>query len=171
MSGQRLWLIRHAKSDWAQGAKDIDRPLNERGRRDGPFMAEWLHGQPHAATWLWTSTALRARETAAYVARAWELDDKVVVQEPQLYLASPTAALEVIRGTPADATSVAVVFHNPGITDLVNLLAGRQVLDNLPTFGIAEFSTSLPWAEVHYSSFELERVVSPKALRLLDGGR
>ena len=28
-----LLLMRHAKSDWGQGLKDFDRPLNERGKK------------------------------------------------------------------------------------------------------------------------------------------
>ena len=36
-------LIRHAKSDWANTAlDDFDRPLNERGKKDAPEMADRL---------------------------------------------------------------------------------------------------------------------------------
>ena len=38
-----LILVRHAKSSWNDPAqRDIDRPLNERGRNDAPMMAERL---------------------------------------------------------------------------------------------------------------------------------
>ena len=43
----KLWLIRHAKYDWHSGAAtDFERPLNERGERDGPRMAAWLAKLP-----------------------------------------------------------------------------------------------------------------------------
>ena len=38
-----LILVRHAKSSWNdQAQRDIDRPLNERGRHDAPLMADNL---------------------------------------------------------------------------------------------------------------------------------
>ena len=39
--GKQLLLIRHAKSDWGDfSLPDFDRPLNERGKRDAPEMAQ-----------------------------------------------------------------------------------------------------------------------------------
>ncbi|HEY0731207.1 MAG TPA: histidine phosphatase family protein, partial [Chitinophagaceae bacterium] len=36
-------LVRHAKSSWDNiGEADIDRPLNERGKKDAPEMAKRL---------------------------------------------------------------------------------------------------------------------------------
>ena len=38
-----LLLVRHAKSDWGTPSLgDIDRPLNDRGKRDAPVMAQRL---------------------------------------------------------------------------------------------------------------------------------
>ena len=38
-----LLLIRHAKSSWGDASiSDFDRPLNERGKHDGPLMAQEL---------------------------------------------------------------------------------------------------------------------------------
>lgn len=166
----RLWLVRHAKSDWEQGVRDFDRGLNARGHRDGPFMAAWLSRQPQGAGWIWSSTANRALTTARYLATGWQLPEDRLVAVDSLYHAPPMQALDVIRETPADVTCAAVVFHNPGITELVNLLAGRGIIDNVPTLGIAEFTTTLSrtdrsWADTHLGSWRLERIVSPKALR------
>jgi phosphohistidine phosphatase len=38
---KELLLVRHAKSDWGDPSlDDFDRPLNGRGKRDAPVMAE-----------------------------------------------------------------------------------------------------------------------------------
>ena len=38
-----IYFIRHAKSSWDDySLKDIDRPLNSRGKRDAPKMARYL---------------------------------------------------------------------------------------------------------------------------------
>lgn len=163
-----MWLVRHAKSDWEQGVADFDRGLNPRGLRDGPFMAEWLNRQSYHAEWIWSSSANRALSTARFVAEGWQLPEECLVAVDTLYHASPHAAFEVLRDTPPSVSQVALVFHNPGITELINLLAGHVAIDNLPTLGIAEFTTDLPWAEVHTAAFKLERIVSPKALRALE---
>ena len=117
-----LFLMRHAKSDWGQGLSDFDRPLNARGKRDGPNMASWLQAQSDSASWVWTSTAARARATAAYVQTGFELSDDAIVAVDQLYHASPESILDVVRQTPSEIKSVAVVAHNPGLTWLTNAM-------------------------------------------------
>lgn len=40
---KKLYLIRHAKSSWKDiSLDDLDRPLNKRGQKDAPFMAQLL---------------------------------------------------------------------------------------------------------------------------------
>lgn len=40
---KKLFIIRHAKSDWSNEAlDDYDRPLNERGKKNAPFMGKLL---------------------------------------------------------------------------------------------------------------------------------
>ncbi len=132
----RLWLIRHAKSSWSRPATaDFHRPLNGRGRRDGPRVQEWLQKQAFRPAWIWTSDAARALETSEFVEKA--LPGVELVSDHRLYGASADTILDVVRETPAGVESVAVVAHNPGITDCVNLLAGERIIDNVPTFGIA----------------------------------
>ena len=133
-----LWLIRHAKSSWADASQaDFDRPLNGRGRRDGPRMQAWLAEQEGAAQWIWTSDAARARATADFVQAAWP--DAQLIEEHGLYHADPRRILDVAYAAPEDVTRVAVVAHNPGMTWAVNDLAGDTVVVNLPTFGVAHF--------------------------------
>jgi phosphohistidine phosphatase len=133
-----LWLIRHAKSSWSTGAPDFERPLNERGLRDGEKMRDWLSNQPWSAQWIWTSPAERARSTATFVHAAWP--DAELNEEPRLYEASSDTILEVARSSPPRVARAAVVGHNPGMTAAVNELAGRRLIDNLPTFGVACFA-------------------------------
>jgi len=164
-ANMKLWLIRHAKSDWSMpGQRDFDRPLNARGRRDGPRMAEWLGRQNEPASWVWSSDAARARSTAAYVVEGFAAAAPQLLLDHRLYLAAPERLLDVIRETPADVQSAAVVAHNPGLTELVNLLAGELVLANLPTFGVACFDVAVPWVDLRYGSGQLVALMTPKQL-------
>ncbi len=161
----KLWLIRHAKSDWhSAAASDFERPLNPRGERDGPRMADWLGGQTQPAAWIWTSDAARALATANFVARGFAAAAPQTVPEHRLYLASAARILDVVRGTPPDQTSVAVVGHNPGMTELLNRLTGAPVTDNLPTFGVARLEVADTWAALAFGTAALDFWTSPKRL-------
>jgi phosphohistidine phosphatase len=161
----KLWLVRHAKSSWADpGQADFDRPLNGRGQRDGPRMATWLSRQQHPATWLWTSDAARALATAEFVREGFAVDPARVHEVHELYLADPETMLDVIRRTPGDVESVAVVAHNPGTTMLLNELVGERVTDNVPTFGVARLSSTAPWHEFRPGCCRLEVYSYPKGI-------
>jgi phosphohistidine phosphatase len=161
----KLWVIRHAKSSWANaGQSDFERPLNKRGNADGPRMATWLAEQASPATWIWTSDAARALATSGFVASGFASANPQTIPEHRLYHASPEGALDLLRETPSEVTSAAVVAHNPGLTWLVNLLSGEQTIDNLPTFGIARFDVTGSWPELDYSKATLDLLMAPKQL-------
>jgi len=158
-----VWVIRHGKSaEGERGQSDHDRPLNARGERDGITMRAWLAQQPHPAQWVWSSTAVRAKSTAAYVCTGF---NATLVEEPGLYLASAERVLECLQGSPSDVSSVAVVGHNPGLTYLVNLLGAAPVTDNLVTWGSALFSTQAPvWSDLRFGCAELISLQTPKTI-------
>ena len=159
----RLWLIRHAKSSWSRPAgSDFDRPLNQRGERDGPEMRDWLAGHPHPAQWIWTSDAARAAATAAFVAEAFP--GATLQADRRLYGASPETLVGVLRETPPAIETAAIVAHNPGITRGVNLLAGAEAIDNMPTFGAALLQWPGGADALTLGAARLETLMSPKHL-------
>lgn len=161
----KLWIIRHAKSSWGDpGLRDFDRPLNGRGRKDGPRMAAWLGKQSDPASWVWVSPAVRARATAEFVREGFGLEPTRLVTSDELYHATPEGLLGVLRQTPSEIESVALVAHNPGLTYLVNALGSDRVLANLPTFGVARFDCESPWATLTAGTATLELIASPKTI-------
>ena len=168
----KLWIIRHAKSSWSHpGLRDFDRPLNKRGERDGTRMAAWLADQCDAAEWIWTSPAARAVATAEFVRRGFDLSNAAVVEEAELYHATPEDVIEVVRRTPPDVLRVAVVAHNPGLTYLVNLLGPAPLTENLPTFGVARFDVNADWRDLAPGSATLDLLVGPKTIEQPDQPR
>ncbi len=62
---KKLYLIRHAKSDWSNPSlDDFDRPLNKRGKKNAPFMGKILHKKGIYPDLIISSPAYRARTTA-----------------------------------------------------------------------------------------------------------
>ena len=149
---QRIWVIRHGKSARPFGVLDQNRPLARRASEDGALIRDWLKSGP---TLFVPSVARRAVETAELLA-----DDAPVLPSADLYVASPSEFLEVIEDAVAGHRDdhLAFIGHNPTVTSLVNVLAGRTVTDSVPTLGVAAFETvDGRWRLVDY--------VTPKELR------
>lgn len=159
-----IWLFRHAKSSWSNNLSDFERPLNARGERDGPRMASWLSTQSEPPQWVWSSDAARALATAEFVCQGFSLQRKHLHRDHELYLASPETMRDVLRATPQEVTSVAMVAHNPGTTYLLNLLTGSEVTDNVPTFGTARLSYNGVWSQLSFDSCTLELFSAPKLI-------
>lgn len=144
-----LALVRHAKSSWDHpGLDDHDRTLNERGLRDAPVMAARLAASGLRPGALLSSTAVRARTTAAVFGEALGVPP---VLDDRLYGAAPGTLLRVVAERADDA--VLVVAHNPGLTALAQhfsgFLAGADAISHMPTCAVAVFTFDVPtWDDV-----------------------
>lgn len=159
-----LLLIRHAKSSWDNPAQsDFDRTLNERGKKDAPAMAERLYYRDIALDAIISSPAKRAKKTAEYFAKQYDLEDKIVFKT-ELYLADADTFFSVIEKTNDKFDCIAIVSHNPGVTDFVNQLTIARV-DNMPTCSIfAVELQSKHWADIRNSEKDFLFFDYPKAL-------
>jgi phosphohistidine phosphatase len=133
-----LVLVRHAKSSWDHPElDDHDRPLNTRGQRDAPEMGRRLRERGFVPDAVRSSTAVRARTTAAAIVDALGLGADAVVLDERLYGSSPATILGVV-GELDDALETAmVVAHDPGLSDLAFELSGT--IEHMPTCAVAEF--------------------------------
>lgn len=131
-----LIVVRHAKSSWAEpGTDDIDRPLNNRGKKDAPEMAKRLHKRNIKIDVFLSSPALRARTTAQYFADEYKAGKKDIALEKKLYHASSEDIYNVLVAVDNKREVVAVFGHNPGLTDFVNSLT-RVHVDDMPTCAV-----------------------------------
>jgi phosphohistidine phosphatase len=131
-----LLLVRHAKSSWdSPSQQDFDRPLNDRGDRDAPMMANRLLDRKIEIDLFVTSTAVRAKATAKYFIKAFGAKKDRVIDLPDLYHASASVFYNVIKQLDDKYNTAAIFSHNPGITEMVNTL-GVAKLDNMPTCGV-----------------------------------
>ncbi|WP_158800574.1 histidine phosphatase family protein [Pedobacter sp. L105] len=134
---KQLILVRHGKSDQhtESGKSDFDRPLNHRGNKNAPEMAERLIKKNLVAELIVSSPAKRALTTAQHFAEVWEIPKKSIQLEPTIYEANTTALLKVVNRLDNDFDRIALFGHNPGLTDFINYLADAHVY-NLPTAGL-----------------------------------
>ena len=148
---KRLLILRHAKSSWADSSiSDWQRPLNDRGVRDAPRVGEWLRERSLVPDAIITSDAVRARTTAELAAKAAGYPGAISV-EPELYHATPGAALAVLQGVASEAGTVLIVGHNPGLEELVRQLTGEHL--DLPTAALVDIALPIErWSEVDAAS-------------------
>ena len=131
-----LIVIRHAKSSWDHASvSDIDRPLNDRGKRDAPEMARRLIKKDITIDRFISSPAKRARQTAELFVHAFGRKEKEIHFVPELYHAAPETFEAVVRSLNDTDDCVAIFSHNPGITSFVNALSEAR-LDNMPTCAV-----------------------------------
>jgi phosphohistidine phosphatase len=131
---KRLTLVRHANAEWKDSAvADFDRPLNRRGMAEAEATAKKLLEQERTPDLVVTSPSRRTQQTADIIAREHGFGSRRVKRDEHLYLATAEDILKVIRNTGPKVEHLAVVGHNPGISDLLKLLA--------PEAGIPELAT------------------------------
>jgi phosphohistidine phosphatase len=167
MPSRRLLLIRHAKA--ADGAIDIERPLAERGIRDAGAIGTWLVQADLRPDRVLVSPARRARQTWKRASAALKSSPEPTV-EPRIYDNNPESLLAAIRDVPKKVETLALVGHNPSITELADLLDdgdpdpdARHELDaGFKTSGVAVFHVDGPFASIEPGHARLSGFAVPR---------
>ena len=165
-----LLLMRHAKSDWGDGAlADFDRPLSARGERDAPRMGAWLAAQAFAPRTIVSSPALRARQTALAVAAALGRDEDDIAWAGAVYGADVQALLYALAEHGAADGPVLLVGHNPGLEELLVYLAGSALPATgghklMPTAALAHLISDLPPGSLAAGGARCLAIQRPKQL-------
>jgi phosphohistidine phosphatase len=167
---KRLFLLRHAKSAWDDPAlRDRDRPLAPRGRKAAKRVARWAKKHGVRPQLVVCSSAARAQQTLQRVLPG--LGEPEVWVEVTLYAAGVETLLARIRALPDEAEDVMLVGHNPGLMELLLLLAApgqlrERACVNVPTGALAELEADVErWADVSPGEARLTRFVVPRELR------
>lgn len=162
---KQLILVRHAKSSWSNPhLKDFDRPLNERGLRDAPAMANHLKQLGILPDSIISSAANRAEKTARIMAEVLLGDADQIVSDKDLYAASAEYLLAQIKITDNQVEQLMLVAHNPSISELLDLLVDGSGQD-MPTCSVAVIGLDVSdWKQVIPGTGVLEHFAGPKQL-------
>ncbi len=161
---KRLILIRHSKSSWKEmGLTDFNRPLNNRGKSDGPLIADYLKRKISKIDYLHSSSSARTFETSKYFIN--QIQFGKIQYDDFLYHCSSSFLLKMIMNYSEDYNSVMIIAHNPGLTNLINKITDIS-LDNLPTTGLAEIEFNCDsWSKISYENCNLIDLKFPKQLK------
>ena len=151
-----LIVLRHAKAVAGLGLADIDRTLNERGRRDAAAAGEWLRENDLVPGLVLCSTAARTRETVALL----DVDAEVSF-ESGIYDNDPDGLLDLVREAADDVGRLLLVGHNPSVHQLVHDLTGSAP-ESFPTCASAVIDLPGPWADARRGAGTLRATRTPK---------
>lgn len=132
-----LTIIRHAKSSWTKPElPDIARPLNKRGLKNAPEMGLRIRDHGILFDSIYSSTADRAIATAQLISEPLDVNKKKIIVDPSLYTQSYEELLDWVRIRGNKENNIALVGHNPAITNLINYLTLEHI-KSVPTCGVA----------------------------------
>ena len=155
---KKLLLIRHAKAEKDTSVKDINRPLKYIGIQDAGFMADRIKEKSIIPQIIITSPALRTKTTAEIFA------DHLLLPGPEtkkaIYEASQQTWLKVINQLPDQYDFIAIVGHNPGVSQILYYLTGETREVHTSTVALIDFETD-DWASVSGETGKLAYYSSP----------
>ena len=131
-----LFLVRHAKSSWKDSQlTDRERPLNERGKRDAPFMGKLLFEKGTKLDLIISSPANRAMTTAKFLARELKYRVPDIVINESLYMGANEDFIRVLHDLNNSHHTVMMIGHNPEMTLFSNFITGEYI-EKISTCGI-----------------------------------
>jgi phosphohistidine phosphatase SixA len=134
---RQLVLLRHAHAEsGVAGQADFDRPLSVEGQAEAEAAGVWLEQHGYRPDRILYSPAVRAKETLERVLAV--LGNVDARPEPRIYDATSGVLME-IADAHRDGGRVLLVGHNPGLEQLLALLASGQSGDfrGMPAGGVA----------------------------------
>lgn len=162
---RRLILMRHAKSSWGSEADtDHDRPLNARGKRDAPAIAERLEAMGWVPDAVYSSTSKRTRSTWKRMAAVLP-DGKAipVVWEPDFYHGDSRAIGLSAASWPDGVETILVLGHNPGWEDALALLSEVETLMTTGNAALLE-GRGESWVDAFRAPWSLTELLRPREL-------
>lgn len=163
-----LYLVRHAKSSWKDTSlRDRDRPLNKRGKKDAPRMAELMRSKIDCPDFFVSSPSRRTQDTAVNFLHAFGRLMTDLELNEDLFHGSENDIEKVIRSIDNRFNSAMLFIHNPGITDYVNELIDEDIF-NIPTCGVVGIQLDTDnWKEINQCQARKLFYYYPKGLDLL----
>jgi phosphohistidine phosphatase SixA len=162
---RRLIVMRHAKSSWrSEATDDHARPLNKRGRREAPVVAQRLQEIGWTPEVILSSDALRARETLTAMLDGFSPRPQVAFL-PSLYHGGIHELRKAVAGLSPEIKVVLALGHNPGWQDAVDWLCGEEVELKTANAALLE-SSGDSWRDALHGegAWHLLEVLRPKAL-------
>ncbi|ACF47175.1 putative phosphohistidine phosphatase, SixA [Prosthecochloris aestuarii DSM 271] len=133
-----LYLVRHAKSSWDNAnMSDFDRPLNSRGEKAAPLMAQKMLKASVVPDLIITSPAKRALSTAEVFSDMLDYPVERIEQRMEIYEGGIQHMLKLVQEIDDSCNTVLLFGHNPNLTIFTHFLTSKHI-QNVATCGIVK---------------------------------
>lgn len=160
---KKLYIIRHAKSDWDNNLTDFDRPLNARGRKDAPYIGDYLAKHHESPQKIISSPAKRAITTAHLISNKLNYPLTNIHTVEDIYHASEQTILNEISQVSDDTNILYIFGHNPGLSNMASNLTELPI--ELKTCCVAILELQVEnWKSLSLGTCVLQEYISPKQI-------
>ena len=157
-------LIRHVKSDWTNLVSDLDRPVREDRKEDATLIAKEIAKTGRLPQYIISSPANRTLQTAQLLSDQWRYPVKDIATEKGLYECAASDILHLIKSVDDKYDYIAIVCHNPAITNFTNRFSETHIA-NVPTTGAVHFTFDINhWKDVNDNG-KVDWLLRPKELK------
>jgi phosphohistidine phosphatase len=162
---KQLFLFRHGDAAGrALYDTDKERELTPHGIAQSHQMGVYLSNNLFTIDAIFTSTALRALQSATVVSEVLKLQDQHLLKDDELYDASVRTFLQYVSKIDDDYNGVMCVGHNPNISYLAEYLT-KETIGDMKTGGLAIITFHVSsWTQVTEGKGELVRYIDPSML-------
>lgn len=149
---KKLLLIRHASAEDTFMKPDIDRNLSVEGQNEPDIVSSKFSNSDFSPDLIKVSPARRTLFTAEKIANClkWNKDKIEIIDE--IYNSDAHVLLKEIIKTSENINNLAIVAHNPAITEVVNFLNNSDFANLAPcTLAYFEFEAD-NWKNIDFKN-------------------
>ncbi len=159
-----LHIFRHGKSSWKDPLLgDKERPLKKRGLKDAVLIAHASLAAGWAGNSVFSSSAVRARQTIDEIFDALGLDKAQIIYSDELYTFDYRQLLDWLTQRSED--ELTLVGHNPALHDLIEWYSGTN-LEKFPTGAYCQLDIDVDsWLMFSQEKGVIKKLISPKILK------
>ncbi|MEZ5525741.1 MAG: histidine phosphatase family protein [Pseudomonadales bacterium] len=157
-----LTLIRHgAAEDPLNYKRDFDRPLRNKGLKQANAMGALLKQLDFSFDQMFSSSALRARETAQIIYEKLAPNSRPLLIEDDLYSFEAQALFNFVELIDDNIEHAVIVGHNPALSYLANELL-RDPVPGMNTCTTIQMTLKVEtWIEVNRRCAKLISINNP----------
>lgn len=145
---KHLWLIRHATAESGEFSKpDFERSLEETGIKEALKTGEFIANKKLIPELIISSSARRTLETANEINTAFPLPI-LIESNHKLYNAGFQTLIRSISEANSKIETLALVAHNPGISQLATTLATKGAFQMAPSAAVCFQFQINTWDEI-----------------------
>jgi phosphohistidine phosphatase len=131
-----ITLMRHGHANNKQlGSTDFERTLSHRGIEEATNIADKIFGLQISVDIFICSAAERTQQTCKILAERYQYPAENILSFKELYSAGYEEVLLLLQGLPNEINNIALIGHNPTMSECATLLNAEHKLIDMPTAG------------------------------------